>query len=321
MSRTLREAIAVGPVVLDGGLATQLVARGHDLSDTLCAARLLLDDPAEVRAAHADFFAAGAQVATTASYQVSESGFRAAGRTVAEARTALRRSVIVAREAADDAAACDGRLRWVAASVGPYGATLADGSEYRGDDQLSVAQLREWHRPRLALLAEAGADVLAVETVPSLREVEAVCRELASLGMPFWLSVTPAAGRTRDGESLADAFRIAAETPGILAVGANCCEPSEFIGIAAAAKVAASAHALGSPEQAPAEAAQTVPDGIPLVFYPNSGEVWDAQARAWRGEPTVGGLAPEWVDGGARLVGGCCRVTPAQIGVLAAGCS
>lgn len=145
-------ALSARPVVLDGGLATRLEARGHDLSDALWSARLLLDDPDEIRATHADFFAAGAEVATTASYQVSESGFLAAGRDRAEAREALRRSVRLAREAAERFAG----PRWVAASVGPYGATLADGSEYRGDYGLSVAELRapgiargwrSWPRP------------------------------------------------------------------------------------------------------------------------------------------------------------------------------
>ncbi|HOF63248.1 MAG TPA: homocysteine S-methyltransferase [Dermatophilaceae bacterium] len=304
MSVTLAAALAAGPVVLDGGLSTQLEARGHDLSDSLWSARLLLDDPAEVRAAHADFFASGSQVATTASYQVSESGFLAAGRTVDEARIALRRSVTVAREAADAASEGDGIPRWVAASVGPYGATLADGSEYRGDDGLTVEELRAWHRPRLEALAAAGPDALAVETIPSAREAEAVCRELASIGLPFWLSVTPADGRTRDGGSLADAFAAAAATPGVLAVGANCCDPAEFAAVARARQAARTAHSAGG--------------GIPIVFYPNSGEVWDAAARVWRGDPTVSGLASDWVADGARLVGGCCRVTPAQIAAVAA---
>lgn len=301
MSLTLAAAVAHAPVILDGGLSTQLEARGHDLSDSLWSARLLLDDPDEVRAAHADFFAAGAQVATTASYQVSESGFLAAGRSAHEARVALRRSVIVAREAADAATAADGIPRWVAGSVGPYGATLADGSEYRGDDGLTVDELRAWHRPRLEALAAAGPDALAVETIPSAREAEALCRELAAIGLPFWLSVTPAAGQTRDGGSLADAFAAAAATPGVLALGANCCDPHEFEAVARAVD---SSRAGGS--------------GIPVIFYPNSGEVWDAAARMWRGAPTVSGLASDWVAAGARLVGGCCRVTPAQIHAMAA---
>ncbi|MEI2828025.1 MAG: homocysteine S-methyltransferase family protein [Dermatophilaceae bacterium] len=113
--------------------------------------------------------------------------------------------------------------------------------------------------------------------------------------------MTPAAGQTRDGGSLADAFAAAAATPGVLALGANCCDPHEF---EAAARAVDSSRAGGS--------------GIPVVFYPNSGEVWDAAARMWRGAPTVSGLASDWVAAGARLVGGCCRVTPAQIHAMAA---
>ncbi len=188
---TFGEAVAGGQAtLLDGGLATQLEARGHDLSDTLWSARLLLEDPDEVRAAHADFFAAGAQVATTASYQVSASGFVAAGRSRDNAELALRRSVQLAREAAS-AAATDGA--WVAASVGPYGAALANGSEYRGDYGLSVTELRAWHRPRLEILADAGADVLALETIPCLAEVEALLAEVDRLGVAAWLSLTVAA--------------------------------------------------------------------------------------------------------------------------------
>ena len=296
---TLTDALAAGEVVvLDGGLATQLEARGHDLSDSLWSARLLLDNPDEIRAAHADFFASGARIATTASYQVSESGFLAAGRTANEAATALRRSVFEARVAAEAAQDHEGIQRWVAASVGPYGATLADGSEYRGDDTLTVSALRAWHRPRLHTLAEAGPDALAVETIPSLREVEALCAELDTLGMPFWLSVTPHAGRLRSGEPLTAAYEIAAATNNVIAVGANCCDPTEFDIVAAAARHAA--------------------HGIPIVFYPNSGELWDATARRWTGSPTLTGHTQHWVAHGARLIGGCCRVTPDQIRQLAA---
>lgn len=283
-------ALSARPVVLDGGLATRLEARGHDLSDALWSARLLLDDPDEIRATHADFFAAGAEVATTASYQVSESGFLAAGRDRAEAREALRRSVRLAREAAERFAG----PRWVAASVGPYGATLADGSEYRGDYGLSVAELRAWHRPRLAILAEAGADLLACETIPSLAETEALALELAALGVPAWISLTTVGDRTRLGEPASEAYAIAAEVPEVVALGANCCDPRE-----AAAVVAA------------------VDGRRPVLFYPNSGEAWDAGARRWRGTPVVGvGAARTWAAAGVRGLGGCCRVSPDQIAAI-----
>ncbi|MFT3969439.1 MAG: homocysteine S-methyltransferase [Micropruina sp.] len=278
-------------VLLDGGLATRLETRGHDLSDTLWSARLLLTDPDEVRATHADFFAAGAQVATTASYQVSTSGFEAAGYTATDAREALRRSVRLAREAAEQ---FDGP-RWVAASVGPYGATLADGSEYRGDYGLSVDQLRAWHRPRLELLAEAGADLLACETIPSVAETEALAAELASLALPAWISLTTVGDRTRQGEPASEAFAIAAEVPNVIALGANCCDPGE---------AAAVVDAVGGRR--------------PVIFYPNSGESWDAAGRHWTGEAAVTDSARAWADAGVRALGGCCRVTPDQIATMAA---
>ena len=155
----------------DGGLATALEARGHDLSDALWSARLLIDDPGEITAVHLAFFRAGADIATTAGYQASFDGLAARGIDRAGAERLLRRSVELARDAAE--ALVDGRTRWVAASVGPYGAALADGSEYRGRYGLSVAALRTWHRPRLEVLAEAGPDVLALETVPDVDEAEA----------------------------------------------------------------------------------------------------------------------------------------------------
>jgi len=286
---SLTSALRDRVILLDGGLATRLEARGHDLSDHLWSARLLLDDPDEVRAAHSDFFAAGAEVAITASYQVSASGFEAAGRTAADAREALRRSVRLAREAAD---AFDGR-RWVAASVGPYGAALADGSEYLGDYGLSVDDLRAWHRPRLQQLAEAGADLLACETIPSVAEAEALTLELADLGVPAWLSLTTVGDRTRTGEPAEDAYAIAAEVPNVIALGANCCDPREAAQVVAA-----------------------VAGRRPVVFYPNSGESWDAGAREWTGDAAVADSARTWVEAGVSALGGCCRVTPEQISVM-----
>ncbi len=196
--RDLRETIASRPVVLDGGLATLLEQHGHDLSSDLWSARLLRDDPAAIQAAHREFFAAGAEVATTASYQVSFEGFGAAGADRDEVERLLRRSVELAASARD-AVAPQG---WVAASVGPYGAVLADGSEYRGDYDLDVAGLRAFHRPRLDVLSSTvgeGADVLAVETIPCLAEVEAVLAELDGTGVPAWLSLSAADGQYAGG--------------------------------------------------------------------------------------------------------------------------
>jgi homocysteine S-methyltransferase len=278
-------ALTERPLVLDGGFGTLLEARGNDLSGSLWSARLLRDDPAEVCAAHAEFIAAGADVVITSSYQL---GF-GVGLDDDEVERLLRRSVTVARDAGD---------AFVAASVGPYGAVRADGSEYTGDYGVGVEELRQWHRRRLEVLAASGADALAVETIPSLAEVEALTAELVALDrpdLPVWISLS-AASTAFDETSLAAAFTLASTAPGVVAVGVNCCAPASVLPSLALA-----------------------PNGIATVVYPNSGERWDALKRRWHGEPGVPtALAAAWVDAGARLVGGCCRTTPAHIAALAA---
>lgn len=277
-------------LISDGGLATELEARGHDLSHALWSARLLADAPADIEAAHAAFIDAGAMIATTASYQASFQGFAARGFSREQTAGLLRRSVELARTAAGK--------RWVAASIGPYGAALADGSEYRGRYGLSVAALAEWHRPRLETLADAEPDVLALETVPDADEAEALVGLVSGLGVPAWLSYTIDGMRTRAGQSLTEAFAVAAGMPQIVAVGVNCCSPADV------------ACAI--------DAAREV-TGKPVIVYPNSGERWDTRRRAWGGRPQFSArLAAEWVAAGARIIGGCCRVRPADIRALAA---
>jgi homocysteine S-methyltransferase len=285
----LRDAV----LVTDGGMATALEARGHDLSDALWSARLLIDAPGEITAVHRAFFRAGADIATTASYQASFDGLAARGIDMAGAERLLRRSVELAR----DAALAEGGRRWVAASVGPYGATLADGSEYRGRYGLSVAALRAWHRPRLEVLASAGPDLLALETVPDLDEAEALVDAVAGLGVPAWLSYSIDGDRTRAGQPLADAFAVAATAAEVVAVGVNCCAPADV-----AAAVALAGEVTGKP----------------VIAYPNSGEGWDAGARGWTGASRFAAdEARRWVEEGARIVGGCCRVGPNGIARLA----
>ncbi|GAB3302669.1 homocysteine S-methyltransferase [Geodermatophilus aquaeductus] len=295
MTSPLPAALATGPVVLDGGLSTELEARGHDVTSVLWSARLLRDDPGAVVAAHAAYAAAGAQVATTASYQATVEGFAAVGVERDEALALVARSVHLAREGAPGA--------WVAGSVGPYGAALADGSEYTGAyvAEVGVDALRAFHRPRMAALADAGADVLACETLPAAAEVEAVLAEATSLGVPVWLSLTTVVdaggvARTRRGEPAAEVFAMARGVPEVVAVGVNCTDPA---GVLPALEAATAA-------------------GVPLVAYPNSGEGWDAAARRWTGTGQVpADDAAAWVLAGARLVGGCCRVGPAGIAALA----
>jgi len=280
-------------LIADGGLATELEARGHDLSDGLWSARLLVEAPQEVTAVHTAFFRAGAMIATTASYQASFDGFADSGISRDDTVRLLRRSVELAKTARDEVGVAGRR---VAASVGPYGAALADGSEYRGRYGLRVAQLEDWHRPRLEVLADAGADVLALETIPDVDEAEALVNLVRSLGVPAWLSYTIDGTRTRAGQPLADAFAVAVGVPEIVAVGVNCCAPDDVL------------PAIG-------QARET---GKPVIVYPNSGERWDSARRAWVGPSRFSArLAVQWAAAGARVIGGCCRVRPADIAELA----
>jgi homocysteine S-methyltransferase len=280
-------------LIADGGLATELEARGHDLSDDLWSARVLVDAPQEIVAVHCAFFRAGASIATTASYQASFDGFAERGIGRDDSAKLLRRSVELAKAARDEI----GGRRWVAASVGPYGAALAGGEEYVGRYGLSVAQLADWHRPRLEILADAGADVLALETVPDVDEAEALVGLVHQLRVPAWLSYTVAGTTTRAGQLLAEAFAVAAGVPEIVAVGVNCCAPDDV------------EHAV--------RVAREV-TGKPVVVYPNSGEQWDGVRRTWIGASKWSvDLAPRWAAAGARIIGGCCRVRPDDIASLA----
>jgi homocysteine S-methyltransferase len=312
---SLAAALAERPLVLDGGLATELERAGHDLSaGGLWSARLLRDAPEAIRAAHRAYLRAGADVITTAGYQAGFEGFARAGFDAAEARVLLRRSVALADQARDeiqddtpDRPGRVGRPVWVAGSIGPYGAMLANGSEYTGDygPDVDLRRLRAFHRPQLELSAEAGVDVLAVETVPSLLETEALAMEIVALGHPAWLSLTTVTGpdgvvRTRRGEPAAEVFALAAEVDAIVAVGVNCTDPD---GLTAAIEVAAKVS------------------GKPVIAYPNSGEAWDVETRSWTGVSPSSGFSEVmvrgWLDAGARMIGGCCRVGPTMIAQVA----
>lgn len=286
-------------VVLDGGMSNALEDLGHDLSDPLWTARMLRDAPEAVAEVHRRYFRAGARVATTASYQASVPGFVDQGLQPIESSSLLVRSVTLAQEVRDELAD-DGTERWVAASVGPYGAVLADGSEYRGRYGVSAARLRDFHGPRLELLLSAGPDMLAVETIPDIEEAEVLADLLYDVNLPTWVSFCARDGRTAAGQPLAEAFETAAAPTTVMAVGVNCCPADEVLD---AVRLA-------------------VATGKMAVAYPNGGGEWDARTRAWVGEADVDpDLARSWVDAGATYVGGCCRIGPDEIARLAAALS
>lgn len=290
------------PLVLDGGLATLLERHGEDLSSSLWSAATLRANPAAITRAHAAFFDAGADVATTATYQLTPLSLERAGVDAGDFEPLVATAVRAARDAQQASGG-----GFVVGSVGPYGASLAGGQEYTGDYGLgagpaAVATLREHHRPRLQALLDAGVDALACETVPSLVEVEALVRELAAIGadVPVWISLTPAAQgqQTRTGEPLTQAGAIVADLPTAFAIGVNCIAPADVA--PALSALAPAAH------------------GLTGVAYPNSGETWDAQARIWRGNAAWDDDAvPSWRAAGASAIGGCCRVFPEQIRLIA----
>ncbi|PPT65080.1 homocysteine S-methyltransferase [Xanthomonas arboricola] len=293
-----------GYVLLDGALATELEQRGCDLNDALWSARVLMEQPELIYQVHRDYFAAGAQCAITASYQATPLGFAVRGLDLAQSQALIARSVALAAQARVDHLQAQPQHAplWVAGSVGPYGAYLADGSEYRGDYDLPLAQLMDFHRPRIAALAEAGVDVLACETLPSANEIVALRLLLEEFPqLHAWFSFT-----LRDAAHLSDGTALAQVVPAldagaqVIAVGINCI---------ALEQVTAALQTLS---------ALTT---LPLVVYPNSGEHYDADAKQWHaGSTTACTLADQhaqWLAAGARLIGGCCRTTPRDIAALA----
>ena len=284
-----------GALVLDGGLATELEAAGIDLRHPLWSARLLDSQPDAIRRVHRSYLQAGADCIIAASYQASLEGLAACGYDPLQSRQLLVSAVELARQERD---AFAGRGVWVAASIGPYGAYLADGSEFTGRYGLSVEQLANFHRERLELLWQAGPDLLAIETLPSLVELRALLQILRDLpDARAWISFSCCDGEhIHDGTPIRQCAALCADAQGVVAIGVNCTAP-EFVGSLISELLA------GAP-------------GLPIVVYPNSGETYDGELRAWTGEsnPTdYGRQALKWRDQGASMIGGCCRTGPQHI--------
>jgi homocysteine S-methyltransferase len=290
-------------LILDGALATELERRGADLSDPLWSAKSLLQEPQLIREVHLDYFRAGAQVATTATYQATFEGFARRGIEHEAAARLMLEAVSLAREArAEFCAGVPSGMSprpLIAASVGPYGAMCADGSEYRGHYGRSDRELAEFHRPRLEVLARSGADVLAFETVPCLQEALVLAGLLEQYpGMTAWLCFSCRDGaHNSQGEDIGSCAHALRDCPQIAAVGVNCTAPEHV------------PELLGRMRERAAQ---------PLVAYPNSGQRYDPATKQWSGPAThaLPAQAGQWIAAGARLIGGCCRTTPADIQAL-----
>jgi homocysteine S-methyltransferase len=305
---TSRGAIDFSAVrVLDGGMATELERRGCDISGPLWSARALDQSAATIAAVHLDYLRAGADCISTASYQVSGYGFAALGHDSAAAARlagrAIRQSVAIAEQARALYALENPRRTWIAASLGPWGAALHNGAEYDGGYAITFDDLVAFHAERLAVVNETHADLIALETIPSLEEARALLQALARYpALSAWLSFT-----CRDtvhvahGEPLRSCVELLAASAQIAAIGINCTAPHLIAELIAEARAGAG-------------------ERKPVIVYPNSGETWDATSRTWRGTSDTaryGELAHTWYAAGAQAVGGCCRTGPAHIAAVA----
>ena len=277
-------------VIIDGGMSTQLESMGYDISGNLWTARALLESPTAIVEAHRAFANAGADVLITASYQVSRQGFIEAGLTAQQADEALVRSVELARQASSTAK--------VAASVGPYGAILHDGSEYRGNYGLTREQLADFHRERIAILAGAQPDFLAIETIPDVLEVQALADALEGNEIPAWITFSAMDGaHTCAGQPIEEAVRAAESIDGITRMGINCTDPAYV------------------PELIDRIRATT---SLPVIVYPNAGGTWDSVTGLWNGVTIddIARNAVEWVEHGATWIGGCCGTDAKAIAAI-----
>jgi homocysteine S-methyltransferase len=302
MNDTLANILAEdGPLILDGGLATELESLGADLKDKLWSARLLDTAPELITTAHKNYYQAGARIAITATYQATVAGFMQQGYSPGHSERLLHYAIELAEEARSSQANANQLL--VAASIGPYGAFLADGSEYGGGYKLSTEQLRQFHEPRWRLLRDTTADCFACETIPCIEEALALTELATRYPHPYWLSFS-----CRDEFHLADGTDIeeavkqllrAANPP--IALGVNCTAPRYILPLLERIQ-------------------QNELKGVKLLVYPNSGEHYDATGKCWHGQADVeqfAEAAAQWVNAGANWIGGCCRTTPEHIRALA----
>ena len=289
-------------MMLDGGLATTLENRGHNLNHELWSAKLLLEDPEAIRQAHLDFLSAGADCITTATYQATPLGFQKYGLTEQESVSVMRQAVELATAARDlfwsiESNRSGRRKPLVATSIGPYGAYLADGSEYTGKYDIEDKQLYDFHRARWEILYDCGADLFACETIPSQQEANVLVRVLADHPETWaWMSYCCRDRRSlRDGSSFRETVQTCSAVENIAAVSVNCTSPDHISALVSIAREVTTK---------------------PVLVYPNAGEKYDPVRKEWIDKPANfdWSIEPaEWVRLGATGVGGCCRIGPERI--------
>lgn len=296
-----------GIIILDGALATELEARGANLNHSLWSAKLLKEDPDLIKQVQLDYLEVGANVITTATYQASFEGFEKQGYTRKATIDLMEMSVLIAEAARKEFLLSNGkgikRIILVAASIGPYGASLADGSEYHGNYGVTLDDLINFHADRLAVLANTNADILAFETIPCLDEAKAI-KKLLTLypNKKAWVSFSCQDGqRLSSGEFFADAVRLLDDSNEVIGIGVNCTAPIYVESLVQIAK--------------------SITDKI-IMAYPNKGESYDPISKSWETRLNDDNHfindAKKWFAAGALAIGGCCRTNPKDIKQLAA---
>lgn len=292
-----------GLLVIDGAMGTELEVRGCSLNDKLWSAKVLIENPELIYQVHLDYLRVGADFLITASYQASVQGFARRGIDEKQALELIKKSVDLAKQARDDYRTEIGQHKTVlvAGCVGPYATLLADGSEYRGDYQLSHNEYVAFHRPRIQALVEAGVDFLCIETIPSISEIESQLQLLAdfpTMTAYFSFSLRDA-GHICDGTPLSTVTALVNVQPQVIGVGVNC------IALDKVSDVLAILNNLTDK---------------PLLVYPNSGEQYDPVTKTWLSRNDKLSLVDhidEWLRLGAKMIGGCCRTGPRDIAQIA----
>ncbi|MCX8640095.1 homocysteine S-methyltransferase [Gilliamella sp. B3172] len=291
-------------IIIDGALASELQRRGCDLNDSLWSAKVLIEQPELISQVHYDYFKAGADCAITASYQASPQGFAQKGIDLTTSTALIKKSVELAKQAKQRYLNETGLNKplIIAGSVGPYGAYLANGSEYTGDYQLSEAAFIDFHIERITALIEAQVDMLACETLPSFAEIKALAKLITNFpAISCWFSLTlKDEHHLSDGTPLTEVIEFLNGCDQIVSIGINCI---------ALEKVTPALEVLSTLTQKP------------LIIYPNSGEQYDPTTKQWHANHshncTFSNQLPRWIELGAKLIGGCCQTTPDDIAQIA----
>ncbi|WP_448904751.1 homocysteine S-methyltransferase [Gemella sp.] len=286
-------------VVIDGALSTALEKKGMDLNHKLWTAKVLVEHPEKIKEVHKEYYEAGANIAITSTYQASILGFKDLGYSEEKAEEFIRKSVELAKESREEAVS--DKDMWIAGSVGPYGAYLADGSEYRGDYAVDNQFLEEFHEKRIDILIKEGVDLLAIETIPNLEEIKVLLNILSNYPETVaWVTCSlKDSEHISDGSRLEDVQVLLEGNNQVVGYGINCVKP-EFV-----------AESIGLLSKNRSKK---------IIAYPNGGAIYDPSTKEWSNSDSSEHIFStdclDWYEKGCSMIGGCCCTTKDDIEIL-----